>query len=92
MSLLRTHKQGKNKSVIVWLYRLHQTVICWFPNRGISEARLEHTGLAPTRMPSFPLIETRHERGTGCHFSLESGHDPGRLLKLGSGQKLGSTV
>ena len=86
------HKQGKNKSIRVWLYRLHQTVISWFPKQGRMGARLEHAGLPPTHTPSFLPMETRHERGTGSHLRLESGHDPGRHLELGSGQKLASTV
>lgn len=86
------HKQGKNKSIRAWLDRLHQTVISQFPKQGSSGARLEHAGLAPTHMPSFLPTETRHERGTGSHLRLKSGHDPGRHLDLGSGQKLCSTA
>lgn len=55
-------------------------------------ARLEHAGLASTHLSNFLPTDTRSERGTKCHLTQESGHNPGSHLELGSGQKLGPTA
>lgn len=89
----RASKQGKSKSMRVWLYRLHEKVIFWFLKQETKGFRGQAgtCWICTNPYAQLPIVETTYERGMWSRFRLESGYDPGRH-QLASGQKICSIV